>query len=308
MKALVTGGAGFIGSHLTKALVTKGYDVRVLDNLSTGSRENLEGVSVELIEGDIADWEVVKTAVSGCALVFHEAALVSVPKSIEEPALNHASNVTGTFHVFEAARLANVRRVVYATSAAVYGDLPGLPKRETDPLQMKTPYAMAKRTSELLAMTYNSSYGMELVGLRYMNVYGPRQDPSSPYSGVLSIFCRNVLADKPLFVYGDGEQTRDFVYVADVVQANILAATVDLSGLDCSPIFNVGNGKQTSLNQIIDILSEINGQPIEKSYGPARAGDIKHSVGDINRAQQHLNFHPATTLLDGLKATFEWFR
>ena len=308
MKVLVTGGAGFIGSHLTKALVNNGYEVRVLDNLSTGSLENLEGVSVELFEGDIANWEVVKTAVSGTDIIFHEAALVSVPKSIEEPALNHASNVTGTFHVFEAARLANVRRVVYASSAAVYGDLPGLPKQETDPLQTKTPYAMAKRTSELMAMAYNTSYDFELVGLRYMNVYGPRQDPASPYSGVLSIFCRNVLANKPLFIHGDGEQTRDFVYVADVVKANLLAAAADLTQLDCSPIFNVGNGKQTSLNQIIEILSEIVGQPIERSYGPARAGDIKHSVGDINRAQQHLNYQPDTTLLDGLKATVAWFK
>ena len=308
MKVLVTGGAGFIGSHLVKALVDQGHSVRVLDNLSTGSLENLDGVSVEFIEGDIADWDVVKTAVSGCELVFHEAALVSVPKSIEEPTLNHASNVTGTFNVFEAARQADVKRVVYASSAAVYGDLPGLPKRETDSLQTKTPYAMAKRYSELLAMSYNESYDLELVGLRYMNVYGPKQDPSSPYSGVLSIFCRNTLASKPITIFGDGEQTRDFVYVDDVVKANLLAATADILHLAYPPVFNVGNGMQTSLNQIIDMLEQITDQSIDKSYGPARAGDIKHSVGDINRAKNDLNFCPETTVLDGLTATVEWFK
>lgn len=308
MNVLVTGGAGFIGSHLTKVLVSLGYSVRVLDNLITGSLKNLEGVPVEMIEGDLADWETVKLAVQGCEIIFHQAALVSVPKSIEDPALNHTSNITGTFHVFEAARQANVRRVVYASSAAVYGDLPSLPKRETDPVHPKTPYAMAKRTSELMAMAYQSSYDLELVGLRYMNVYGPRQDPSSPYSGVLSIFCQNALAAKPVLIYGDGEQTRDFVYVTDVVKGNLLAATADLSQFDYPAIFNVGVGKQTSLNQIVELLEQIIGRPVEKNYRSARAGDIKHSVGDIGLAQHYLNFQPETAISDGLKTTIDWFK
>ncbi len=315
MQILVTGGAGFVGSHLVRALIDDGHDVRVLDNLSTGKRQNLTGMLVELIEGDVADWEVVQTAVSNCDLVFHLAALVSVPQSIKEPQLNHDSNVTGTFNVFEAARLAGVRRVVYASSAAVYGNLPNLPKKESDPLAPITPYAMAKRFSEQLAAVYAQSYGMEFVGLRYMNIFGPCQDPSSPYSGVLSIFCRNALAGKQLYIHGDGEQTRDFVYVADVVQANLLAATTSLESGETTPassrgqaVFNIGRGQQTSLNQIIEAIGQILGQPIETEHQESRAGDIRHSVADITLARTKLGFEPKMSIKEGLKTTLEWFR
>lgn len=307
MKVLVTGGAGFVGSHLVRALINDGHDVRVLDNLSTGKRENLAGVSVELIVGDVAEWEVVQTAVSNTDLIFHQAALVSVPQSIQEPQLNHASNVTGTFHVFEAARLAGVRRVVYASSAAVYGNLPNLPKKESDPLAPITPYAMAKRFGEQLAAVYALSYGMEFVGLRYMNIFGPRQDPASPYSGVLSIFCRKALAGKPLIIHGDGEQTRDFVYVADVVRANLLAATVRLESGQTA-VYNIGRGEQTSLNQIVAALAQIVEHPIEVQHQQPRAGDIKHSVADMTLARNELGFVPETAVKEGLEMTLDWFR
>lgn len=307
MRVLVTGGAGFIGSHLTEALLAEGATVRVLDNLSTGNRRNLAGLGVELIEGDVADWETVRSAVSGCTLVCHQAALVSVPRSLEQPELNHRSNVTGTFNVFEAARQAGARRVVYASSAAVYGDLPQLPKRETAPLNPITPYGAAKRTSEVLAGTYAAAYGLELVGLRYMNVFGPRQDPSSPYSGFLSIVCRAALENRGITIYGDGEQTRDFVYVADVVQANLRAARIPANRLPDEPVFNVGRGEQTSLNRILAMLQEIVERPLPVTYSAERPGDIKRSVADISRARQILGFEPETTLKEGLQATLAWF-
>jgi len=306
MQVLVTGGAGFIGSHLTKALLAEGAAVRVLDNLSTGNRCNLAGLDVELIEGDVADWEVVRSAVSDCALVYHQAALVSVPRSLEQPQLNQRSNVTGFFNVIEAARQAAVKRVVYASSAAVYGNLPQLPNRESDPLAPITPYAAAKRMGEVLAGSYAAAYGLEVIGLRYMNVFGPRQDPSSPYSGVLSIFCRAVLENRGVTIHGDGEQTRDFIYVADVVQANLRAARIAAQHLSDEPVFNVGRGKQTSLNQIVALLQEIAERPLPVSYSAERPGDIKHSVADISRARQMLGFEPKTTVKEGLAATLAW--
>lgn len=308
MQVLVTGGAGFIGSHLAAALAAQGHQVRVLDNLSSGRRENLAGAAVELVVGDIRDWVVVETAVSGCDLVFHQAALVSVPQSIAEPRQNHQVNVDGTFHVFEAARQAGVRRVIYASSAAVYGNLPGLPKRESDPLAPISPYAAAKLMNETMAQAYTAVYGMELIGLRYMNVFGPRQDPSSPYSGVLSIFCRAAISGRGVTIFGDGAQTRDFVYVADVVQANLRAAQADWSQLGKQQVFNVGRGQQTSLNQIVVILEEIVGQPMPVQHGPERPGDIKHSIADIQAAQKSFAFDPQVSVADGLRETVAWFR
>lgn len=307
MQVLVTGGAGFIGSHLAEALLAEGATVRVLDNLSTGNRRNLASLDVEFIEGDVADWESVRRAVSGCALVYHQAALVSAPRSLEQPDLNHGSNVTGVFNVFEAARQAGVRRVVYASSAAVYGNIPQLPKRETDALKPITPYGAAKRMGEVLAGTYAAAYGLELVGLRYMNVFGPRQDPSSPYSGVLSIFCRAALEGRGITIYGDGEQSRDFVYVADVVQANMRAGRVAAARLPDEPVFNVGRGEQTSLNQIVAMLQEITERPLPVSYTAERPGDIRHSVADVSRARRILDYEPKTPLKEGLQATLAWF-
>ena len=308
MRVLVTGGAGFIGSHIVTALLEQGAEVRVLDNFSSGSRDNLDGLDVTVFEGDVADADLVQQAAAGCDLIFHQAALVSVPRSIEEPALNQQSNVTGTFNVLEAARRAGVTRLVYASSAAVYGNRPGLPKHEDDPPEPITPYAAAKLTGETLAAAYKASYGLETVGLRYMNVFGPRQDPSSPYSGVLSIFGRAALRGAGCTIYGDGEQTRDFVYVADVVQANLLAAQAPAGRLPSPAVFNVGRGHQTSLNEIIEMLGELTGRAIPVTYQPERAGDIRHSLADIGRAQASLDYQPRVSIVDGLQATLEWFR
>lgn len=308
MKILVTGGAGFIGSHLVTALLNAGHDVTVLDDLSSGRFSNLDGLPIEFIQGSVSDFEAVKTAVSHIDLIFHQAAFVSVPRSIVEPELNHASNITGTFHVFEAARQAGVRRIVYASSAAVYGDLPALPKQESDPLAPSTPYAMAKRSNELLAAVYTQQYGIDTIGLRYMNVFGPRQDPTSPYSGVLSIFCQAAITQKPIQIYGDGEQTRDFVFVDDVVQANLLAGFRDLSRPVAASVYNVGSGLQTSLNEIVQMVGQLNGRSLQAHHIPERASDIKHSVADVGLIAEELGFGVKTAVYDGLKQTLDWFK
>lgn len=306
-KILVTGGAGFIGSHLVAALTGRGAQVTVLDDFSTGREQNLNGLPVRLIRGDVADWETVLTAVQGCELIFHQAALVSVPQSIAEPQLNQRSNVTGTFHVLEAARQQGVRRVIYASSAAVYGDSPELPKRETDPAQPLTPYALAKYVGEQTAVLYQQLYGLETVGLRYMNVFGPRQNPASPYSGVISLFCQAALQGQPCRVHGDGEQTRDFIYVEDVIRANLQAAVRPYAALAARPIFNVGSGRQTSLNEMLRLLGEIVGVEMTAVHGPPRQGDIRHSLADITQAQAGLDFQAQTSFAAGLRATVDWY-
>lgn len=308
MRVLVTGGAGFIGSHLAAALVAEGHQVRVLDDLSSGRRENLAGLPVELIVGDVGEMAVVETAVANCDLIFHEAALASVPRSVREPTRNYHCNVAGTANVFEAARQAGIKRIVYASSAAVYGQLPGLPKREDSPLQFLTPYAAAKHMGEILAASYNTAYGMEIVSLRYMNVFGPRQDPSSPYSGVLSIFCQAAVNGHGVTIFGDGEQTRDFIYVSDVVQANLRAATLPMNQMGDNPVFNVGSGRQTSLNEIVALLSQLAGRSLPVAYQPERFGDIKHSGADISLAQEKLGFRPETAVPTGLEKTLAWFQ
>lgn len=308
MRVLVTGGAGFIGSHLTAALLAEGASVRVLDDMSTGSLANLEGMSPEIIIGDIADPEVVDRAAAGCDLIFHLAALVSAPYSLENPMLTFRTNVTGTFNLLEAARQMGVRRFVYASSSAVYGNLPGLPKKEDDLLAPVTPYAATKQVNEVMAGAYTAAYGLPAVGLRFMNVFGPRQDPNSPYSGVLSIFCRAAVYGNECTIYGDGEQTRDFVYVDDVARAIMLAASAPTERLPERAVLNVGLGKQTSLNQIVEMLGELTRQPLEVSYSAERSGDIKHSVADTTRAREVLGFQPETRVVDGLRATLDWFR
>lgn len=306
MQVLVTGGAGFIGSHLAVALLRRGDQVRVLDNLSSGQRANLDGLPVELVVGDVRDWETVRQAVQGCDLVFHQAALVSVPRSLAEPRLNHDVNVTGTFHVFEAARQAGIRRVVFASSAAVYGDAPALPASEADRPVPLTPYAVAKLANEQLAAVYTRSYGTEFVGLRYFNVFGPRQDPTSPYSGVLSIFCRAAVAGEGVTIYGDGRQTRDFVYVSDVVAANLAAA--NLAHVDETAVYNVGCGQQISLLEVVVQLRASTGQPLPASHAPARQGDIRHSLADTSQAAARLGFRAQTSFPAGLRETVAWFR
>lgn len=307
MKIAVTGGAGFIGSHLTAALVEAGHSVTVFDNLSTGNANNLAGLPISFIQGDLADFELLKRAVIGCELVYHQAAMVSVPRSIAEPALNHQSNVTGVFNLFEAARQAGVKRVVYASSAAVYGAEPSLPKTESSIIAPVSPYGAAKYMAEIYAVAYAAAYpGMEFVGLRYMNVFGPRQDPASPYSGVLSIFCQAALRGHTCTILGDGEQTRDFVYVSDVVQANMLAGVQPLP--QAVAVFNVGRGQQTSLNHIVTLLNEINSTPLHYVYGAARHGDIRHSVADISLIAQVLGYSPQVSLCEGLEQTLRWFQ
>lgn len=307
-KVLITGGAGFIGSHLAAALVDAGVHVRVLDNFSTGKASNLSGLPVEVVAGDVGDWEVVATAVSECDTIFHLAALVSVPRSLRDPMLNHRSNVTGAFNVFEAARQAGVRRVVYSSSAAVYGNTPELPKREESQLQLLTPYAAAKYMNEMMAAMYHEAYGLESIGLRYMNVYGPRQDPSSPYSGVLSIFCKAAVSDGDITIFGDGEQTRDFVYVADVVQANLRAASVMVNDFTPGEVCNIGYGMQISLNDIVTQLRQLSGSALPLTYAAPREGDIRHSVANIDRARAVLNYEPTTSIAEGLDETLAWFR
>lgn len=296
MKVLVTGGAGFIGSHLVEALIERGDDVRVLDNLSSGHLSNLSGLPLEFIQGDICQFETVRQAMDGCVLVFHQAALVSVPRSIAEPKLNQDVNVTGTFHVFEAARQAGIQRVVYASSAAVYGDTPALPAQESDQPNPISPYAAAKLMNEQMAAAYNHSYGTKFVGLRYFNVFGPRQDPSSPYSGVLSIFCEAARTGNGVTIYGDGEQTRDFVFVTDIVAANLAAAEVETPD-----VFNIGRGEAVSLCEMVRIIEEVGGRPLPITHAPARPGDIRHSLADIQKAAQLLAFSPATTVLEGIR-------
>ncbi len=310
-QALVTGGAGFIGSHLVAALVRQGVGVRVLDDFSTGRRAHLAGLPVDVVHGDVADAGVVHTAVSGCDTIFHLAALVSVPQSIENPTLNHQSNVTGFFNVLEAARKTAVQRIIYSSSAAVYGNLPHLPKRETSPTHPITPYAAAKLMNEIQAAVYGQNYGLQAIGLRYMNVFGPRQHPASPYSGVLSIFCRAAAHRQGVVIYGDGTQTRDFVYVNDVVAANLAAANLAAAKATFEPetaVFNIGRGEQTSLNQIVQLLEQHTGRPLPVTYAPPRPGDIKHSAADITLAQTKLGWQPQIPLEEGLRRTLQWFQ
>ena len=308
MKVLVTGGAGFIGSHLARALIERGDQVTLFDNFSTGKRENIDDIQseIDLIEGDIREFSLIAAAAKGCDVIFHQAALVSVPVSIKDPLLNHTINVSGTNNVLEAARLGGVKRVVYASSAAVYGDLPNLPKREEDALGLISPYAAAKYMNEVMAQNYTQVYGLETIGLRYMNVFGPYQDPSSPYSGVLSIFVKAAKTDGRCKIYGDGEQTRDFIFVSDVVEANLRASNLLTDHFPKSPIFNVGSGKQISLNQIVKIINELRGEPMSVAYESARPGDIRHSVADIKKARQFLGFQPSVDISTGLRSTFEW--
>jgi UDP-glucose 4-epimerase len=313
MKYLVTGGSGFIGSHITEALVAQGHNVVVLDNLSTGHTENLSKVwsRIEFIEGDVRDPETCVKAAEGCVGIFHEAALVSVPDSVNRPRDNHDINITGTLNILEAARQQGVRRVVFASSAAIYGDNPELPKREDMLPEPKSPYALAKLTGEYYLKVYAECFGLEAVALRYFNVFGPRQDPSSMYSGVISIFSERIKKGLPITIYGDGEQTRDFVNVADVVQANLLAMAVatlkpEVSGLRSGEsaerfaIFNVATTRKTSLLDLVAVLGSICGKAPEVRLAAERPGDIRHSLADISKARKILNYAPDVYLKEGL--------
>lgn len=326
---VVTGGAGFIGSHLVEELLRRGHTVRVVDNLSTGRWANIEaamragmesamagalrdhGVGagavtgvVDLMEGDLADLDVARAAVSGADVVLHQAAIPSVPRSIVDPVASHRANVEATFNVLVAARDAKVARVVFAGSSSAYGDTPTLPKTEDMPLNPLSPYALHKVIGEQYLRQFTLHYGLETVSVRYFNVFGPRQDPGSPYSGVISLFITALLDGRRPTVYGDGEQTRDFTYVSNVVDGVLRAAeTPAIAGE-----INVATGRRVSLNHLLAALQRIIGTDMEPIFASARSGDVRHSQADISKAERLLGYRPTVDLEDGLRRTVEWYR
>jgi nucleoside-diphosphate-sugar epimerase len=302
---LVTGGAGFIGSHLVRELLNRGIAVRVFDNFTSGFRKNLEGLDrrLEVVEGDIRDRDALIGAMSGVTHVLHQAALTSVSRSVENPLTTHDVNSTGTLNVLVAARDARVRRVVYASSSSVYGDTPTLPKREDMPPRPISPYAISKLTGEQYCKVFHSLYGLQTVALRYFNVFGPRQDPGSPYSAVIPLFLKALLSGGSPTVKGDGKQTRDFTYVANVVQANLLAATVP--GVT-SGVFNVGTGNRVSLLDLIHQLHSLIGVDRPPVFDPPRPGDVRDSLADISQAREHLGYEPGAAFSTGLAETVKF--
>ena len=305
MNYLVSGGAGFIGSHLVRVLHEQGANVRVLDNFSSGKPDNLKGLDVEIVRGDLRDASWVTKAVAGVNIIFHEGAFVSVPESMEKPQECFDVNVTGTSILFEAARKAGVQRVVIASSAAVYGDSEDMPLVEDSQLKQLSPYASSKRIDEMYAELYTRSFGLEVVALRYFNVYGPRQRPDSMYAAAVPIFIRRMLDNKPITIFGDGGQTRDLINVHDVVQANLLASQHSAAP---GRIFNVCTGKETRLLDLLDVLYKIFPTAPKHVYAEPRAGDIYRSVGSPKRAMEMLGFSPKVTLTEGLKEAVEEMR
>ena len=303
---LVTGGAGFIGSYLVRQLLARGEAVRVLDNFSTGKRENLEEIEggFELVEGDLCDPEMVKRAVKDIDYVFHQAAIPSVPRSVEEPLESHTANATGTLNLLEAARAADVRRLVYASSSSVYGANEALPKQESMRTEPLSPYAVSKLAAEHYCLIAYPLYGLETIALRYFNVFGPRQDPNSPYSGVVSRFIDAIRSGKPPVIHGDGEQTRDFTYVENVTEAN-LAACHAKSGIGRA--YNVGVGGRVSVNQLWNTMIELAGVEIEAIHGDPRSGDVPHSQADITQARELLGYTPRIELAEGLGRTLSYY-
>ena len=303
---LVTGGAGFIGSALVRSLLGRGHSVRVLDNLSTGFKSNLDECRdrIELIEGDISEFAVCKSAVSGVDYVLHQAAIPSVQRSVDDPIRSNNANVTGTLNMLVAARDAKVKRLVFASSSSVYGDTEVLPKVESMRETPLSPYALTKLAGEKYCMIFHRIYGLPTVCLRYFNVFGPRQDPHSPYSAVISRFVKAALAGKNPVVNGDGEQSRDFTYVENAVDANLRACEAPGA---VGMAFNVGTGERHSLNDLLYALSKIVGRPLEAEYGSVRAGDVRHSQADIGRARQHLGYNPLVSFQEGLERTVKWY-
>lgn len=303
---LVTGGAGFIGSHLVGALLHRGDRVRVADDLSTGKRENLAGCpGVDLVQGDLADPAVARRAVTGVDYVLHQAAIPSVPRSVADPRSSHRANVDATLNVLLAARDAGVRRVVYAASSSAYGNSAALPKHEDMPTCPLSPYALQKLMGEHYMRLFTELYGLETVSIRYFNVFGPRQDPSSPYSGVISLFIRALLSGEAPRIYGDGTQTRDFTYVENVVDGVLRAATRPEA---VGQVINVATGGRISLNALLETLRAILHSDVRAAYAPARAGDVHDSQADITKARQLLGYEPRIALEDGLRRTVEWYR
>lgn len=305
---LVTGGAGFIGSHIASALAESGGRVRVLDDLSTGHAENLEeiGGRVELVRASLLDADALRRALEGVELVFHEAAIPSVPRSVENPVETHRACVEGTFALLVAARAAGVRRVVYAASSSAYGDQPTLPKVEDMAPQPLSPYAAAKLVGEYYCQVWARTYGFETVSLRYFNVFGPRQDPGSQYSGVISRFISALLSGERPVIYGDGEQSRDFTYISNVVDANLRAAETTRG---IGEVVNVATGERATLNALLEVLKGITGKTdVTAEYREARVGDVRHSLADITRARELLGYEPTVGLEEGLRKTIEWWK
>ena len=301
---LVTGGAGFIGSHLSEALVKRGHRVRVADNFSTGYRHNLRD-GVELMAADLADPAAARRAVEGMDYVLHQAAIPSVPRSVLHPVESHRANVDATLNILVAARDAKVGRLVFAGSSSVYGDTPTLPKREDMPANPLSPYALHKQIGEQYARMFTRLYGLETVTTRYFNVFGPRQDPTSPYSGVISLFIKALLAGTAPIIHGDGGQTHDFTYVANVVDGVLRAAETPGVG---GEIFNVATNGRVSLNELLAVLQKIIGTNATPVYQPARAGDVRDSQADISKAERLLGYRPTVGLEEGLRETVAWYR
>jgi nucleoside-diphosphate-sugar epimerase len=305
---LVTGGAGFIGSHIATALADSGARVRIIDNLATGHRENIKHIEgrVDFIEADLNDETALRRALEDVEIIFHQAAIPSVPRSVENPRETHHACVDATFALLLAARDRRVRRIVYAASSSAYGDQPTLPKVENMRPEPLSPYAVAKLVGELYCQVFTRTYGLETVCLRYFNIFGPRQDPSSPYSGVISRFTSALLSGERPVIFGDGEQSRDFTFVANAVDANLRAAEApNVAG----EMINVANGERTTLNDLLEVMKKLTGKgDVQAEYREARTGDVRHSLADITRARELLGYEPRIGLEEGLRHTIEWWQ
>jgi UDP-N-acetylglucosamine 4-epimerase len=313
MRILVTGGAGFIGSNLVEHLLNKsGVElVRVLDNLATGSMKNIEefesNPKFEFVQGDIRDYEGCLKSCENIDLISHQAALGSVPRSINDPLTTNEVNITGTLNILTAAKEKKIQRVVYAASSSTYGDHPGLPKVEDKIGNPLSPYAVTKYVNELYAKVYADVYGLQTIGLRYFNVFGPKQNPAGAYAAVIPLFMKAVLDNEPPTINGDGEHSRDFTYVANAVHANECALFTENTNA-VNQVYNIAYGKQTSLNELFETIKEIAGSDLAPKYGPERKGDVKHSLADISKAKELLSYQPAYDIRQGLKIAFEWYR
>ncbi|HUX00082.1 MAG: SDR family oxidoreductase [Phycisphaerae bacterium] len=304
---LVTGGAGFIGSNLVRAILERGRSVRVLDNFATGFRENLQEVvgDVDLVEGDIRDADTCRRACAGAEVVYHQAAIPSVPRSMKDPQGCFDANAVGTHNMLMAARDAGVRRFVFAASSSAYGAGKELPKRETMPVLPLSPYAAAKAVGELLVATWHRAFGLETVSLRYFNVFGPRQDPTNQYAGVIAAFATRMLQGERPIIYGDGTQSRDFTFVENVVRANLLAAEApEVHG----EVVNIGCGEAIDLNAMVSAFNEVLGTSLDPIYEPPRPGDVKHSLADVSAARGLLGYEPTVRFAEGLRRTIDWYR
>ena len=305
---LVTGGAGFIGSHLAAHLVRGGHRVTILDDFSTGLRTNLDAIpgDFELIEGTITDLSACRAATDGVDVVFHQAALGSVPRSVADPHATHEVNATGTLNVLAASREAGVSRVVYAASSSAYGDTEELPKHEGMVPRPRSPYAVTKVAGEGYCRAFAATYGLFTVGLRYFNVFGPRQDPESQYAAVIPLFATAALEGRPPTIFGDGEQSRDFTYISNVIQANMLAAEADVPGA-AGQVYNVGAGERTTINELWRIISELTVTDVEARHSDPRPGDVRHSLASLEKVREHLGYSPDVDVVEGLRRTVRWY-